>query len=310
MRILHFSDLHIGLGLRKIPFWDWPGKRIAGGLNLLRGRGRHFAEAARKALDLVELDEELGFDMVLCTGDLTALATHEEFEAARELLEPLASHPRFVVTPGNHDAYTRPTVREGRFRQYFEEGIRTDLPDLRTDGPWPVVRLPDDDVAVVAVNSARSHLLPWRSNGRIPRRQVEGVEAALADPRVAGRFVFLMTHHAPCRPDGSPDTKEHGLRNLDQFLEAAASIERGALLCGHVHSVFRREIEGFAGEVFCAGSATFEGREGVWVFDRDAAGIWSARRGSWAGHGYEIEAEGARVAGQGNAGGSHDPRAV
>ncbi len=307
VRILHFSDLHIGLGLRKVPFFDWPGKRIAGGLNLLRGRGRHFAEAARKALALVELDRELDSDMVLCTGDLTALATHKEFEAAQELLEPLPDDPRFVVTPGNHDAYTRPTVREGRFRQYFEKGTRTDLPDLTTDGPWPVIRLPDDDVAVIVINSARSHLLPWRSNGRIPRAQIEGIEAALADPRVAGRFVFLMAHHAPCRPDGSPDTKEHGLQNLDEFLEAAASIERGALLCGHVHSVFRRRIDEFSGEVFCAGSATFEGREGVWVFDRDGAGLWTARRGSWTGHGYEIEPEGAAVAGQEIAVGQEGP---
>lgn len=300
MRILHFSDLHIGLGLRRVPFFDWPGKRLAGGLNLLRGRGRHFADAARKALGLVELDERLGPDFVLCTGDLTALATHAEFEAARALLEPLPESPRFVVTPGNHDAYTRPTVREGRFRQYFEEGIESDFPDLCTDGPWPVVRVPDDDVAIIAVNSARSNLLPWRASGRVPSAQIEGLEAALSDPRVAGRFVFLMTHHAPCRPDGSADTKEHGLRNLSELLAAAASVERGALLCGHVHAVFRREIDGFHGEVFCAGSATYMGREGVWLFDRDERGLWSARRGRWTGDEYEIEAEGAVVAGQGS----------
>lgn len=298
MRILHFSDLHVGLGLHRVPFLDWPGKRLAGGLNLLRGRGRHFADAARKALGLVELDERLGPDFVLCTGDLTALATHAEFEAARALLEPLPDSPRFVVTPGNHDAYTRPTVREGRFRQYFEQGIETDFPDLCTDGPWPVVRVPDDDVAIIAVNSARNNLLPWRASGRIPPAQIEGLEAALTDPRVAGRFVFLMTHHAPCLPDGSPDTKEHGLRNLPEFLAAAASVERGALLCGHVHAVFRREIDSFRGEVFCAGSATYSGREGAWLFDRDAGGGWTARRGRWTGDEYEIEAEGAPVARQ------------
>lgn len=298
MRILHFSDIHIGLGLRQIPLTDWIGKRLAGGFNLLRGRGRHFADAARKTLAIVDLDRELEPDLVLCTGDLTALATHAEFEAARELLAPLPDDPRFVVTPGNHDVYTRPTVREGRFQRYFEQATRTDLPDLRTDGTWPLVRLPADGVAVVAVDSARNNLLPWRSNGRVPGDQVAGLEAALRDPRVAGRFVFLMTHYAPCRADGSPDTKEHGLRNVDELLAAAAPIERGAYLCGHVHDVFRRRIEGFSGEVFCAGSATYEGREGVWVFDRDAAGAWTARRGRWTGEAYEIEAEGAPVAGQ------------
>lgn len=296
MRILHFSDIHIGLGLRQIPLPDWLGKRLAGGFNLLRGRGRHFADAARKTLAIVDLDRELQPDLVLCTGDLTALATHAEFEAARELLAPLPDDPRFVVTPGNHDVYTRPTVREGRFQQYFEQGTRTDLPDLRTDGAWPLVRLPGDDVAIVAVDSARNNLLPWRSSGRIPGAQIAGLEAALQDPRLAGRFVFLMTHYAPCRADGSPDTREHGLRNLDELLAATAPIERGAYLCGHVHDVFRRRIDGFAGEVFCAGSATYEGREGVWVFDRRADGAWTARRGRWTGERYEIEAEGAPVA--------------
>lgn len=303
MRILHFSDIHIGLGLRQIPVADWLGKRLAGGFNLLRGRSHHFADAARKTLAIVDLDRELEPDLVLCTGDLTALATHAEFEAARELLDPLSDDPRFVVTPGNHDVYTRPTVREGRFQQYFEQATRTDLPDLRTDGAWPLVRLPAEDVAVVAVNSARNNLLPWRSSGRIPGVQVDGLEAALRDPRVAGRFVFLMTHYAPCRADGSPDTKEHGLRNVDEFLAAASSIDRGALLCGHVHDVFRQRIDDFSGEVFCAGSATYEGREGVWVFDRGASGTWSARRGRWTGEGYELDAEASPVAGQETAAG-------
>lgn len=298
MRILHFSDLHIGLGLRRVPFLDWLGKRLAGGLNLLRGRSGQFADAARKALELVELDERLAPDFVLCTGDLTALATHAEFEAARSLLEPLPGSPRFVVTPGNHDAYTRPTVREGRFRQYFEDGLVTDFPDLCTDGPWPVVRVPDDEVAIIALNSARNNMLPWRASGRIPNAQIEGLEAALSDPRVAGRFVFLMTHYAPCRADGSPDTKEHGLSNLDELLAAASSIDRGAYLCGHVHEMFRVEIDAFRGEVFCAGSATYRGREGVWVFDRDDRGVWSARRGRWTGDEYEVEPESAPVAGQ------------
>jgi 3',5'-cyclic AMP phosphodiesterase CpdA len=298
VRILHFSDLHIGLGLRRVPLPDWPGKRLAGGLNLLRGRGRHFAEAARKALALVDLYERLDPDLVLCTGDLTALAIHAEFVAARELLEPLADSPRFIVTPGNHDVYTRPAAREGRFEKYFEQGLVTDRPDLRTDGIWPLVRLPDDDVAIIAVNSARNNLLPWRSSGLIPTAQLEGLEAALSDARVSGRFVFLMTHYAPCLADGSPDTKEHGLQNLEEFLAVAAHVEQGALLCGHVHDVFRRQIDAFAGEVFCAGSATYEGREGAWVFDRDGRGVWSARRATWKVDGYEVEPEGGPVAGQ------------
>lgn len=294
MRIFHFSDIHVGLGLRRVPARDWPGKRVAGGLNLLRGRGRQFARAVEKTRLLVDLAGDLDSDLTLCTGDLTGLATNAEFEAAREALRPLESSGRFVVIPGNHDVYTGSAVRQRRFERQFEHGLATDCPDLRTDGPWPLVRLPDDRTAVVAVNSARANRAPWRSSGRVPAAQLEGLETALADPRLADRFIFLMTHYAPCLPDGRPDSREHGLRNVAELLDAAGSIQRGAFLCGHVHAAFRRRIQGFGGEVFCAGSATAEGREAFWLFDRSEDG-WSARRGRWGGARYVVAEDGAPI---------------
>ena len=286
VRILHFSDIHLGLGLKHIPLSDWPSKRLAGGANLLRGRGKRFSAAADKTRAMVRLAGELGADLVLCTGDLTALATDAEYEAARSILEPLLVTGRFVVIPGNHDLYTRRDVKERRFTRRFASGLKSDVPDLCTDGPWPIVRLPSDDVAVLAVNSARPILL--KSSGRVPDAQLEGLRAALADPRIAGRFVFLMTHYAPCRADGSPDTWEHGLDNVDDLLDAAAGIERGVYLCGHIHTTFRQRIAGFAGEVFCAGSSTLAGREGFWLFDSGAAG-WEARLGRWSGDVYVVD---------------------
>ncbi len=46
----------------------------------------------------------------------------------------------------------------------------------------------------------------------------------LADPRVAGRFVFVLIHYAPRRADGSPDQRLHGLENADDFLAASQAI--------------------------------------------------------------------------------------
>ncbi len=287
VRILHFSDIHLGLGVRRIPLSDWAGKRLAGGANLLRGRGRRFSGAAEKTRAMVRLAGELRADLVLCTGDLTALATRAEFQATRDIFEPLLDTGRFVVVPGNHDLYTRRDVEQGRFARRFGRGLESDLPELCTDGPWPIVRLPADDVAVIAVNSARPNLL--KSSGRVPDVQIDGLRAALADPRIAGRFVFLMTHYAPCRADGSPDTREHGLDNVDDLLDATAGIERGAFLCGHIHTTFRQRIAGFAGEVFCAGSSTLAGREGFWLFESGAAG-WEASRGHWSGDAYVVDA--------------------
>ena len=48
MRILHFSDPHFDLSLRRLPFKKWFGKRAIGALNLLAGRGRVFDQAEEK----------------------------------------------------------------------------------------------------------------------------------------------------------------------------------------------------------------------------------------------------------------------
>jgi 3',5'-cyclic AMP phosphodiesterase CpdA len=239
---------------------------------------------------MVRFADELHADFVLCTGDLTALATEAEMLAARIILEPLLDSGRFVVIPGNHDLYTRRDVKQRRFESRFERALASDLPDLRTDDSWPIVRLPYPDVAIVAVNSARPNRAPWKSSGRVPDAQVAGLQAALTDPRVAGRFVFLMTHYAPCRADGSRDSREHGLENVDEVVRAAGTIERGAWLCGHIHTTFWQQVAGFSGDIFCAGSSTLEGREGFWVFDSvEGAPDWAARRGRWSDGGYVVD---------------------
>lgn len=290
MRILHFSDIHLGLGVRRVPLSDWPGKRLAGGANLIRGRGRRFARAAEKTRRMVQFAEDLEADLVLCTGDLTALATEAEMLAAHLILEPLLESGRFVAIPGNHDLYTRRDVKQRRFEAHFGKALTSDLPELRSDGPWPIVRLPFPGVAIVAVNSSRPNRAPWKSSGRVPDTQVGGLETVLADPRVSDRFVFLMTHYAPCRADGSRDSREHGLENVDDVLKAAGSIRRGAWLCGHIHTTFWQQMPGFGGDIFCAGSSTLEGREGFWVFESvEGEPHWAARRGRWSDDGYVLD---------------------
>jgi hypothetical protein len=139
-----------------------------------------------------------------------------------------------------------------------------------------------DDTAVVAVNSARPNPLPWKSSGRVPEAQIAGLRAALADPDVRRRFVFVVVHYAPRRPDGSPDTYAHGLCNADAFLSAVADLPRGVVLCGHIHRTYRVRLPDVRPELFCAGSATIEGREGCWLFELED-GAARVRRGSWDG---------------------------
>ncbi|MHC4410689.1 MAG: metallophosphoesterase family protein [Planctomycetota bacterium] len=288
MRILHFSDIHISLGLGRIPVRDWPGKRLAGGVNFLRGRGRRFERALEKLDRLTDFANSGEVDLVVFSGDFTAMGTRAEFATARAAIQPFVTSPaEFVCVAGNHDLYTRTVVRERRFEKTFEGLLETDLPDSRADGPWPIVRLLGDDVAVVALNSAKPNPVPWRSSGRVPQRQLEALHAILRRPEMEGRFVFIVTHYAPCLSDGRPDTPAHGLENAEEFLQACAGVARGAILCGHVHETYRVRLPGVGPEVFCAGRATMHELEGFWMYDVEG-GHLSAQRGSWTGHGYEV----------------------
>ncbi|HVS62646.1 MAG TPA: metallophosphoesterase [Thermoanaerobaculia bacterium] len=294
MRILHFSDIHLDFQLRRVPLRDWFGKRLMGGGNYLLRRREAFRQGKRKLDALAALIHEDDPDLIVFSGDFTTLGTELELLNAREAIEPiLATSASFVCVPGNHDVYLGDVVRQGRFVRNLGDLLVTDMPDLLVDDHWPIARLIEDSVAVVAVNSSRPNPRPWRSSGLIPHEQLVALSKMLADPRLADRFVFVVTHYPPCGPDGRPHAKLHGLDNATELMETIAPLgDRGALLCGHLHDAFhQRPVDG-APRVFCAGSATLEGREGFWQFDLDTAGRRvHTSRGRWAPEGWMLTEE-------------------
>jgi len=294
MRVLHFSDVHLALGLRRIPLVDWTAKRMAGVANLLRGRGRHFEDVPGRLEELASLATAEGVDVVVFTGDMTALGTEAEFAAARDAFTPFIEGPfHFIGLPGNHDLYTAGTVKRRRFMRHFGEAVVSDLGDLElpgvaSDGPWPLVRAFGPDLVVVAVNSARPNRAPWVSSGQIPPHQLGTLHRILATPAVQERVVLVATHYAPRLPDGQPDSRHHGLTNATDFLAECSSIRTGGILCGHIHHTYRVRMPGEA-EIFCAGSATFSGREGFWLFDIED-GRFTVKRGIRRSGEYTVEA--------------------
>ena len=295
MRILHISDLHLDVPWGSVPIRQWLNKRLVGGANLLFGRGKVYADAHRKIPLLDELRRALDTDFVICTGDYTALGTETELAAARANVAPLMEAPQgFATVPGNHDLYAPDTWRKKRFEHHFGEGLATDLPEHRADGsPWPTVRLLGDHVAIVAVNSAKPRPI-WSSTGRIDKAELERLGGALRDPRVRDRFVFVITHYAARLETGEDDKRAHRLVNADAFLETVANLERGVLLCGHVHRRYVVRIDGVKPPLFCAGSTTKAEREGLWVFDVDADGV-RATPGGYRDGRYVLEEDGVEI---------------
>ncbi len=287
MRILHFSDPHLHLPLSQMPFRNWFGKRAVGAMNLLRGRGKRFDQAAAKLSALAAFGREHETALVICTGDYTALGLEHELINARLSVEPLMQ-ARFVymTVPGNHDLYVQDVVRQHWFLDNFAAVLKSDMPEYSVDGPWPQVRLIDDGLAVVAINSAKPNL-PWRSDGRIPEAQLSSLDRLLDDDKLSGRFIIVMTHYAPRLPDGQPDTKLHGLGNAEDYLAVCSKIRRGALLCGHIHHRYQVAIDGLEADLFCAGSATLKGRESFWLYEL-TNGRFHAYPGCWDGQAYRI----------------------
>ncbi len=64
------------------------------------------------------------------------------------------------------------------------------------------------------------------------------------------------------------------------------------LLCGHVHWRYTVRIASVQPRLLCAGSATKQDVEGLWVFDVEA-GHARATPGRWAGDGYVLESDAA-----------------
>jgi 3',5'-cyclic AMP phosphodiesterase CpdA len=289
MRVLHFSDLHQNPLLQGKELLHWSGKRLIGATNLILTRRRYFEEVEIKVAALDRFRQEMNVDLVICTGDYTVIGTASEHARTRKLIEPLTQAPLgFVTVPGNHDIYLDDCVNEDRFGNYFGDLLKSDLPEVAVDGVWPLVRFPGEGVAVIAVNSARPNPQPWRSSGHIPQVQLKALGKILAMPEVAGRFVFILTHYAPRLAGGRPDNFRHGLTNAEEFLKVCSAVQRGAILFGHIHRRYAVKLPELSATLFCAGSVSQKGREGLWLFDVDGDAA-RAVPGRWDGERYVLE---------------------
>ena len=246
----------------------WFSKRAIGAINLLRGRAKYFDDAEEKIAALIQFKEAHNIDLVIHTGDYTALGLEAELKLAKELVSPLMTPPqRYITIPGNHDIYVHEGNSHYRFSEQFCSVLQNDLPEYCRGGHWPLIRLIGEDAAVIAVNSSRPNPWPWRSSGIIPQVQLDALEEVLQDSRLKGRYIFVITHYAPRLENGEPDSKLHGLINADDFLDKCKAIHSGAILCGHVHKTYQVKLDDLHCDIFCAGSATMEDHEGFWVYE-------------------------------------------
>ena len=246
MKLLHFSDIHIGLvpqGMR----WLLDKRILGEATQFLRRRRRQHLEAVPA---LLELARAIQPDVIACTGDLTAVAAPREFERALELLEPfrkLVGEGRFFYVPGNHDAYVNDSAVVLARRRAVER-----LNGLDGGGALPLERTVDS-VRFFCLDGAVP-MPPWKSGGCMAARMMDELEQRLAAVRKADERRVVLSHFPVTDAGG----RRLGWRRRAEGDERlGVLIAKGAadvLLCGHIHRPFANSV-GACRQV-CAGSLT------------------------------------------------------
>lgn len=237
MRIAHFSDLHVldlaGVDATRL----WTNKRATGMLNLKLHRGFKHKPFAVEAI--VEDVRAQGVDYVVITGDLSNLALETEFAKVRTMIEALAMGPeRVSVVPGNHDVYTRGSMRTQRFFNAFREYMTDERGVAKVEhhgsGLFPFAR-PRDGVVFIGVSSAVPRA-PVLSAGHVGGAQMSALRALLGERSLRDVLPVVLMHHPVINPRGAWRSFSRGLSEADAMREVLASREGDVLfLHGHLH---------------------------------------------------------------------------
>ncbi len=226
LRFIHCSDIHL-LDLAGTSAWNYINKRLTGGMNLLMSRGRKHSGSLFDRI--VGHAHEFAVDRIVITGDVTNLALEPEFALVKRTL--LAAGLPCTVIPGNHDTYTRGSVRNRRFEAFLGEFMIGE----RDGADYPFVQR-FGDVALIGVSTAIPSL-PLVAVGRVGDEQLRRLAGMLDRLGAEGLARVVLIHHPVLPGVAKP---RHGLLDLEAFAKVIAAKGAELILHGHEH----RRIEG------------------------------------------------------------------
>jgi 3',5'-cyclic AMP phosphodiesterase CpdA len=274
-RILHFSDVHFPLSRNSISLREiMRPKRILASANYLLRRRPKFTDANIKWSAFERFFDNSKFDAVICTGDLSGMGMHSELDYAHNKLKNISRHPNFILLPGNHDLYL-PEKNGSYFYDIFKNNITKSDIATNSNSPYPLVKLINNNVAIIAINSAKPNPSLIRSSGNISTEQLSELDSLLDTSELKSRKIIVATHYNA----DNEDTNLHGLENRKVFREILARHNCTMLVHGHIHKSQRYNVPETNTKAFCAGSLTYKGRESFWVYNIDKQ--ITAQPGSW-----------------------------
>ena len=229
--LAHLSDPHISC-IRDITAGHLVSKRLFGYLKWKLHRG---AEHGSNVLAALESDlRQTQPAHIAVTGDLTHLGLSAEYKKARQWLQKLGSPSLVTVIPGNHDAYVKiiwhQTMAHWTDYMVSDTPRQDDQKANHTHNIFPSLRT-RGCIAIIGVSTARPSA-PHLAVGRIGSRQLQNLEAILAQTAQKQLYRIVLIHHPPV-----PDTVSWRKR-LTDAAEFQALLEKyGAelILHGHAH---------------------------------------------------------------------------
>src|SRR5512134_3582832 len=159
---------------------------------------------------------ELGPDVVVCSGDLTTFGFRHEYLTAREYLDRIECDA-LVVVPGNHDSRNVGYV-------HFEEMFGERNSVLRKHG-----------VTIVAVDSTEPDL----DHGQIGRGRYPWIEEQFAGP--AALKIFVLHHHL--LPVPGTGRERNVVYDAGDSLECLLRAGVHLVLSGHKHVPYAWRLE-------------------------------------------------------------------
>ena len=287
MRVVHLTDLHVQ---RAPGVTDLRPKRMLGTANLyLGGRRSHFSETVQQAAVQAAID--LAPDLTLITGDLTAQALDVEFQAAHQLLSPLAGVAPLYLIPGNHDLYVNEAIPGTRMRSVLGEWMSDGSPGLARFG----------QVSALYIETCQP---TWLSDGATNLAQLSRADQLL---HTADGFVFLCVHY-PLRgrrgePYGPARRANQNAADIEAWLRRQTKV--GAILHGHEHHGFRTTVPGASGDIpilnpGASGYAWLPQKRRTAhfnVYTVEEGVLTHIDRYAWNGRAFELEAGGAYSSG-------------
>ena len=244
--IVHISDPHF----HALPgsIGEWRSKRALGAMNLLRRRWRFPLERAEK---LVKTLQQLQWDHLVISGDITSLSLEQEFQTARQTLKPLLEHPQKVtVIPGNHDRYVKAACQPDFFWQYFGDCfVKSGIKTQKLTDEW--------------------HLIGWDSThpndwmtaaGTVTRETLLATESYIQAQSAQTRFI-LVNHYPLWYPSDQADKPLHRLYNGAYVLHWIQQQPQVAIyLHGHIHENWAHQVSRATAPLYLINSASSTAR--------------------------------------------------